>query len=69
MLAKRHYYYAPIGPFTLGIVLPDDYGFVKIDDSKLEVPPRDSTYRHLNSKGGWKIHPEWLVFTRNRIRL
>lgn len=62
MLAERHYYYAPIGPFTLGIVLPDDYGFVKIDHLKLEIPPKNSTYRHLNTNGKWNVHPEWFVF-------
>ncbi|KAJ8913962.1 hypothetical protein NQ315_015200 [Exocentrus adspersus] len=39
MLAKRHYFSAAVGPFTLGIVLPHRYGFIKINKSDIRVPP------------------------------
>ncbi|KAJ8937035.1 hypothetical protein NQ318_010787 [Aromia moschata] len=57
MLGKRHYFYAPVGPFTLGIVLPDRYGFVKINRS--DLPPQKHGYEALLDSN-WKAHPDWI---------
>nr|XP_023014189.1 voltage-dependent calcium channel subunit alpha-2/delta-3-like [Leptinotarsa decemlineata] len=65
MLAKRHYYFSPIGPFTLGVVLPDKYGFDIVIKSKLEYPPVEST-SYLLTSSLWKAHPDWVYCKRCR---
>ncbi|CAH1173790.1 unnamed protein product [Phaedon cochleariae] len=59
MLTNRHYYFAPVGPFTLGVVLPDKYGFDIIDKSKIELPTVEST-SYLLASSFWKVHPDWI---------
>ncbi|KAH1028622.1 hypothetical protein HUJ05_001960 [Dendroctonus ponderosae] len=57
--ATRHYYYTEIGPFTLCIVLPDEYGHVKINkanaSSHLHNPPPEIIMDNDN----WAVHPDW----------
>ncbi|KAJ8929984.1 hypothetical protein NQ314_017273 [Rhamnusium bicolor] len=58
MLAKRHYFYSPVGPFTLGIVLPDKYGFIKVNKTDMSLPPYEVFYDALLTNT-WKVHPDW----------
>lgn len=61
VLSGRHYFYTDIGPFGFSIVLPDRYGLIKINDSKVS-PPRHGNKGLLNSKY-WKVHPDWTYCT------
>lgn len=59
ILDRRHYFYRALGQFTIGIVFPDKYGFVKfrrIDEDSLYKKGMASM-RHRGRL--WKIHPEW----------
>ncbi|XP_045479597.1 voltage-dependent calcium channel subunit alpha-2/delta-3-like [Harmonia axyridis] len=55
ILTERNYYYTDIRPFGFAIVLPDKYGNIKIDDSKVTFKYARSL---LDSKN-WKVHPLW----------
>lgn len=58
MLGNRNYYFAPIGPFTLGVVLPYKYGFDIVNKSRIERPSAKSSASSLVSTF-WKVHPDW----------
>ncbi|KAL3266744.1 hypothetical protein HHI36_010905 [Cryptolaemus montrouzieri] len=55
MITGRHYYYTDIGPFGFAIVLPDRYGQIKINDSKVTSKSGKSLLESRN----WKVHPLW----------
>ncbi|XP_057672266.1 voltage-dependent calcium channel subunit alpha-2/delta-3-like [Diorhabda carinulata] len=59
MLGTRHYYFAAVGPFTLGVVLPDNYGFVIVNKTLLTRPSTKTSKDLLQSKY-WKVHPDWI---------
>ncbi|CAG9864364.1 unnamed protein product [Phyllotreta striolata] len=59
MLGCRHYYFAPIGPFTLGVVLPDKYGFDIVNKTLIDRPDPIDSAASLNSRF-WKVHPDWI---------
>ncbi|CAH1988428.1 unnamed protein product [Acanthoscelides obtectus] len=68
VLSKRHYYYSKIGPFTLGIVLPDKYGFTKVDAGNIPRPnPVEKIYNALNNSTFWTVHPEWVYCQKCKV--
>lgn len=46
----------PLGPFTLGIVLPQKYGRVKIRPSATK---NFAAAMGLLKTTYWKVHPDW----------
>ncbi|KAH1021955.1 hypothetical protein HUJ04_011437, partial [Dendroctonus ponderosae] len=67
--ATRHYYYTEIGPFTLCIVLPDEYGHVKINkanaSSHLHNPPPEIIMDNDN----WAVHPDCAIQQPEKIEV
>lgn len=61
LLSRRYYFYTKIGPFSLVVTFPDNYGFHKIKYD-IKNPEMGQITKHLsglkNTKN-WKIHPEW----------
>ncbi|KAK9873044.1 hypothetical protein WA026_020780 [Henosepilachna vigintioctopunctata] len=55
ILTKRQYFYTDIGPFGFAIVLPDRYGDMKINDTKVT----SKSGRNLMESKNWKVHPNW----------
>ncbi|XP_066154542.1 voltage-dependent calcium channel subunit alpha-2/delta-3-like isoform X2 [Euwallacea fornicatus] len=55
--ARRHYYYTDIGPFTLCIVMPDQYGVVKVNKSRVSKDPPPETILNYDN---WAAHPDWI---------
>ncbi|KAF5289107.1 hypothetical protein FQA39_LY15209 [Lamprigera yunnana] len=63
MLFRRHYFYTKIGPFSLVVTLPDNYGFCKIryeGKNSTEFIHNNKQLSGLRHTKYWKIHPEWL---------
>ncbi|KAL1506863.1 hypothetical protein ABEB36_006146 [Hypothenemus hampei] len=59
--AARYYYYTEIGPFTLGIVLPDKYGHVKINKTEAAAHKKDPSPEIIMSlQDTWSVHPDWI---------
>nr|CAI5865406.1 unnamed protein product [Callosobruchus analis] len=68
VLSRRHYYYSKIGPFTLGIVLPDKYGFTKVDAGNIPRPsPVEKIYNAINNSTFWTVHPEWVYCQKCKV--
>ncbi|XP_031340092.1 voltage-dependent calcium channel subunit alpha-2/delta-3-like isoform X2 [Photinus pyralis] len=73
-LSRRHYFYTKIGPFSLVIAIPDNYGFYKI---RYESKNGSDTLQNSKQLSGlrltknWKVHPEWLYckhYGRKRLK-
>ncbi|KAK4887644.1 hypothetical protein RN001_003915 [Aquatica leii] len=63
MLGRRHYFYTKIGPFSLVVTFPDNYGFCKIKyegKNSTEFIQNSKQLNGLRHTKHWKIHPEWL---------
>ncbi|XP_076250895.1 voltage-dependent calcium channel subunit alpha-2/delta-3-like [Rhynchophorus ferrugineus] len=62
--ATRHYYFTEIGPFTLCIVLPEKYGFVKANKTSDLPNLKDPNPDFILNNRYWDVHPDW-TYCRN----
>lgn len=62
---KQDYFFAPLlhTPFTLGIVLPSEYGktWIKVGEEVLKNKHMKVNISEFFMGENWKIHPDWLV--------
>ncbi|XP_060531508.1 voltage-dependent calcium channel subunit alpha-2/delta-3-like [Cylas formicarius] len=58
--ATTHYYFREVGPFTLCIVLPNGYGFVKVNRQRANPKLPDPTPEFIVDNKNWVVHPDWI---------